>query len=42
MTKAQRLKIENRISLLSSNNKDNHNIIKKLKRQLKNLEKTEE
>lgn len=35
----QKLKIENRIALLSSNGKENHNIIRKLKRQLKNLER---
>ena len=35
----QKLKIENRIALLSSNGKENHNIIRKLKRQLRNIER---
>jgi hypothetical protein len=42
MTKTQKLKIQNRITLLSTNGKDNHNIVKKLKRQLKNAEKQED
>lgn len=42
MTKSQELKIKNRIMLLSSNGKDNHNIIRKLKRQLKAIRNEEE
>ena len=41
MTKSQELKIKNRIMLLSTNGKENHNIIRKLKRQLRNIEKQE-
>lgn len=39
MTHSKILKIKNRIDLLSTNGKENHNIIRKLKRQLKNIEK---
>ena len=40
MTKEiKRLKLQNRIALLSERNKDNGRIIAKLKRQLANLEK---
>lgn len=42
MTNLKKLKIENRIALLSSNGKENYNIVKKLKRQLRNIENKEE
>lgn len=35
----QKLKLQNRIALLSTNGKENHNIIRKLKRQLRNIER---
>jgi hypothetical protein len=37
MNSLQVLKLENRIKLLSSRQEDNYNIIKKLKRKLKQL-----
>jgi hypothetical protein len=37
----EKLKIQNRIALLSSNGKENQNIVKKLKRRLRNIEKQE-
>jgi len=42
MANLKKLKIENRIALLSSNGKENHNIVRKLKRQLRNIENKEE
>ena len=37
----EKLKLQNRIALLSSNGKENQNIIRKLKRRLKKIESQE-